>query len=175
MAIGAERNRDDGRSARRAGRPQPAALSYREIYRDVVLGAKVVRPKTIRPCPRRQSSTFTPEPSSWPMGSPPTEAVTAIRNQTMITVQAVGVPGGLATVAPNGCFRDADHPGLLGAKHLFLRPRAQREIRQGWFEEINQEDIDAIVFLQAASSWTWERDTQSPLPEGYSPRSAIPR
>jgi len=83
------------------------SLSFREVSELAYYGAKVVHPKTIRPCLERNialriKNTFHPEhpgteivPNSQKT-SGVLKAVTAIRNQTLVTVQGggmMGVPG----------------------------------------------------------------------------------
>jgi aspartate kinase len=83
------------------------ALSYREVSELAFYGAKVLHPKTMRPCienniPLRIKNTFNPEhpgtvivPDS-PQANGGIRAVTAIKNLSLITVEGkgmLGVPG----------------------------------------------------------------------------------
>ncbi|MGB7537092.1 MAG: aspartate kinase [Anaerolineales bacterium] len=147
------------------------SLSYREISEMAYYGAKVVHPKTIRPCVERQiplwiKNTFHPgHPGTVILANgQPTDgvikAVTAIRDQTMITVQGggmMGVPGiaarAFAAVARMGvsvtlitqasseqsiCF---SVPGPHGKSvHDVLKEEFRREI--------DREDIDSIDLLE---------------------------
>jgi aspartokinase/homoserine dehydrogenase 1 len=147
------------------------SLSYREISEMAYYGAKVVHPKTIRPCIDRQiplwiKNTFHPDhPGTVILANGQAtdgviKAVTAIRNQTMITVQGggmMGVPGiaarTFATVARMGvsvtlitqasseqsiCFSVPGHNGKS------VKDVLEEEFRR----EIDREDIDAIEILE---------------------------
>ncbi len=147
------------------------SLSYREISEMAYYGAKVVHPKTIRPCIEHQiplwiKNTFHPEhPGTVILANGQAtdgviKAVTAIRNQTMITVQGggmMGVPGiaarAFAAVARMSvsvtlitqasseqsiCFSVPGHSGKSVKEVL------EEEFRR----EIEREDIDAIDFLE---------------------------
>jgi bifunctional aspartokinase / homoserine dehydrogenase 1 len=148
------------------------SLSYREIAELAYYGAKVVHPKTIRPCverkiPIRIKNTFHPDHpgtvivSNGEKTSGVVKAVTAIRDQTLVTVQGggmMGVPGIAArtfgTVARLGvsitmitqasseqsiCF-SVPSPSGKAVKHAL-----DEEFRK----EIERRDIDAIELLDA--------------------------
>jgi aspartokinase/homoserine dehydrogenase 1 len=147
------------------------SLSYREISEMAYYGAKVVHPKTIRPCVERQiplwiKNTFRPDHSGTVIlanGQATRgviKAVTAIRDQTMITVQGggmMGVPGiaarTFAAVARMGvsvtlitqasseqsiCF---SVPGVSGKS-------VQSVLEEEFRREIDREDIDAVEALE---------------------------
>ncbi|MBN1440570.1 MAG: aspartate kinase [Anaerolineales bacterium] len=147
------------------------SLSYREISEMAYYGAKVVHPKTIRPCIERQiplwiKNTFHPDHpgtvilANGQATSVVVKAVTAIRNQTMITVQGggmMGVPGiaarTFAAVARMGvsvtlitqasseqsiCFSVPGHGGKS----------VQEVLEEEFRREIDRDDIDAVELLE---------------------------
>lgn len=82
-------------------------LTYREVSELAYYGAKVLHPKTIRPCvengiPLRIKNTFNPDhPGTLIVGDEAAEqgnikAVTAVKNQSLVTIEGrgmMGVPG----------------------------------------------------------------------------------
>jgi bifunctional aspartokinase / homoserine dehydrogenase 1 len=148
------------------------SLSYREISEMAYYGAKVVHPKTIRPCVERNiplwiKNTFNP-------GHPGTEimangraasgvikAVTSIRDQTMVTVQGggmMGVPGiaarTFATVARMGVSVTLITQASSEQSICFSVPThngksVQSHLEDEFRKEIDREDIDAVDLLEA--------------------------
>jgi bifunctional aspartokinase / homoserine dehydrogenase 1 len=147
------------------------SLSYREISEMAYYGAKVVHPKTIHPCVERKiplwiKNTFHPDHPGTKIladgqkASGVIKAVTAIRDQTLVTVKGggmMGVPGiaarTFAAVAKMGvsvtlitqasseqsiCFSVPAHNG----KHV------QAHLEDEFRKEIEREDIDAIEMLE---------------------------
>jgi aspartokinase/homoserine dehydrogenase 1 len=147
------------------------SLSYREISEMAYYGAKVVHPKTIRPCierriPLRIKNTFHPEHpgtvilSNGQAASGVIKAVTAIRDQTMITVQGggmMGVPGiaarTFAVVAKTGVSVTMITQASSEQSICFSVPSsggkaAQTGLEEEFRREIEREDIDAIQLLE---------------------------
>jgi aspartokinase/homoserine dehydrogenase 1 len=148
------------------------SLSYREISEMAYYGAKVVHPKTIRPCVERNiplwiKNTFNP-------GHPGTEimangraasgvikAVTSIRDQTMVTVQGggmMGVPGiaarTFATVARMAVSVTLITQASSEQSICFSVPThngksVQSHLEDEFRKEIDREDIDAVDLLEA--------------------------
>jgi aspartokinase/homoserine dehydrogenase 1 len=148
------------------------SLSYKEISEMSFYGAKVVHPKTIRPCverkiPIRIKNTFNPgHPGTLIVAdsqrtSGVVKAVTAIRDQTMITVQGggmMGVPGIAArtfrTVARMGISVTMITQASSEQSICFSVPSGVgRAARAGLAEEFRREiergDIDDIEILEA--------------------------
>jgi aspartokinase/homoserine dehydrogenase 1 len=146
-------------------------LSYREISEMAYYGAKVVHPKTIRPCVERQiplriKNTFHPDhPGTLILANGRAtdgviKAVTAIRNQTMITVQGggmMGVPGiaarTFAAVARMGVSVTMITQASSEQSICFSVPGSSgKSVQDGLEEEfrreIDREDIDAIDILE---------------------------
>jgi len=146
-------------------------LSYREISEMAYYGAKVVHPKTIRPCVERQiplriKNTFHPDhPGTLILANGQAtdgviKAVTAIRNQTMITVQGggmMGVPGiaarTFAAVARMGVSVTMITQASSEQSICFSVPGSSgKSVQDGLEEEfrreIDREDIDAIDILE---------------------------
>jgi aspartate kinase len=147
------------------------SLSYREISEMAFYGAKVVHPKTIHPCIERRiplwiKNTFNP-------GHPGTviladgrassgviKAVTAIRNQTMITVQGrgmLGIPGiaarTFAAVARMGVSvtmitQASSEQNISFWVPSFSGKAAQAGLEDEFRREIDREDIDAIELVE---------------------------
>jgi aspartokinase/homoserine dehydrogenase 1 len=147
------------------------SLSYREISEMAYYGAKVVHPKTIRPCVERQiplwiKNTFHPDHSGTVIlanGQPANgviKAVTAIRDQTMITVQGggmMGVPGiaarAFAAVARMGVSVTLITQASSEQSICFSVPgphgkSVQDVLEEEFRREIDREDIDAIDLLE---------------------------
>jgi aspartokinase/homoserine dehydrogenase 1 len=147
------------------------SLSYREISEMAYYGAKVVHPKTIRPCidhkiPLRIKNTFHPEHPGTVIladGQKATgviKAVTAIRDQTMVTVQGggmMGVPGiaarTFAAVARMGVSVTMITQASSEQSICFSVPsRSGKSVQSGLEEEfrreIEREDIDAVEMLK---------------------------
>jgi aspartokinase/homoserine dehydrogenase 1 len=146
------------------------SLSYREISEMSYYGAKVVHPKTIRPCverniPLRIKNTFHPDHPGTEIltngrrTSGVIKAVTAIRDQTIVTVQGggmMGVPGIAArtfdTVARLGVSVTLITQASSEQSICFSVPSASGKTVQDGLEEefrreIDREDIDAIDLL----------------------------
>jgi aspartokinase/homoserine dehydrogenase 1 len=153
-----------------AARSLPS-LSYREISEMAYYGAKVVHPKTIRPCVERQiplwiKNTFHPDHSGTVIlanGQPANgviKAVTAIRDQTMITVQGggmMGVPGiaarAFAAVARMGVSVTLITQASSEQSICFSVPgphgkSVQDVLEEEFRREIDREDIDAVDLLE---------------------------
>jgi aspartokinase/homoserine dehydrogenase 1 len=147
------------------------SLSYREISEMAYYGAKVVHPKTIRPCVERQiplwiKNTFHPDHPGTVIlanGQPTSgviKAVTAIRDQTMITVQGggmMGVPGiagrAFAAVARMGVSVTLITQASSEQSICFSVPgphgkSVQDVLEEEFRREIDREDIDAIDLLE---------------------------
>jgi aspartokinase/homoserine dehydrogenase 1 len=147
------------------------SLSYREISEMAYYGAKVVHPKTIRPCVERQiplwiKNTFHPDHSGTVIlanGQPANgviKAVTAIRDQTMITVQGggmMGVPGiaarAFAAVARMGVSVTLITQASSEQSICFSVPgphgkSVQDVLEEEFRREIDREDIDAVDLLE---------------------------
>lgn len=147
------------------------SLSYREISEMAYYGAKVVHPKTIRPCVERQiplwiKNTFRPEHpgtvilANGQKTSQVIKAVTAIRDQTMITVQGggmMGVPGiaarTFAAVARMGVSVTMITQASSEQSICFSVPGSSgKSVQDGLEEEfrreIDREDIDAVEVLE---------------------------
>ena len=147
------------------------SLSYREISEMAYYGAKVVHPKTIRPCIERQiplwiKNTFHPDhPGTLILAngqktSGVIKAVTAIRDQTMITVQGggmMGVPGiaarTFAAVARMGVSVTMITQASSEQSICFSVPSQSGKAVQAGLEdefrrEIDREDIDAVEMLE---------------------------
>jgi aspartate kinase len=148
------------------------SLSYREISEMAYYGAKVVHPKTIRPCVERNiplwiKNTFHPEhPGTEIMAngkaaSGVIKAVTSVREQTMVTVQGggmMGVPGiaarTFATVARMGVSVTLITQASSEQSICFSVPAhngksVQSHLEEEFRKEINREDIDAIELLES--------------------------
>lgn len=148
------------------------SLSYREISEMAYYGAKVVHPKTIRPCvelkiPIRIKNTFHPDHagtvivSNGELTNGVVKAVTAIRDQTMITVQGggmMGVPGIAArtfgTVARLGVSITMITQASSEQSICFSVPspsgRAVRiALDEEFRREIERRDIDSIELLES--------------------------
>jgi aspartokinase/homoserine dehydrogenase 1 len=147
------------------------SLSYREISEMAYYGAKVVHPKTIRPCIERQiplwiKNTFHPEHpgtvilANGQAASGVIKAVTAIRNQTMITVQGggmLGVPGiaarTFAAVARMGVSvtmitQASSEQSICFSVPSFSGKAAQAGLEDEFRREIDREDIDAVALME---------------------------
>jgi aspartokinase/homoserine dehydrogenase 1 len=147
------------------------SLSYREISEMAYYGAKVVHPKTIRPCVERQiplwiKNTFHPDHpgtvilANGQATSGVIKAVTAIRDQTMITVQGggmMGVPGiaarTFAAVARMGVSVTLITQASSEQSICFSVPGPSGKLVQSGLEEefrreIDREDIDAVERLE---------------------------
>jgi aspartokinase/homoserine dehydrogenase 1 len=147
------------------------SLSYREISEMAYYGAKVVHPKTIRPCVERRiplwiKNTFHPDQpgtlilSNGEASSGVIKAVTAIRDQSMITVQGggmMGVPGiaarTFAAVAGMGVSVTMITQASSEQSICFSVPsRNGKAVRTGLEEEFRREidrrDIDAVEILE---------------------------
>jgi aspartokinase/homoserine dehydrogenase 1 len=147
------------------------SLSYREISEMAYYGAKVVHPKTIRPCvekniPIRIKNTFHPDhPGTMILANGQTssgviKAVTAIRDQTVVTVQGggmMGVPGIAArtfgTVARLGVSVTMITQASSEQSICFSVPSASGDaVRTGLNEEFRREiergDIDSVELLE---------------------------
>jgi aspartokinase/homoserine dehydrogenase 1 len=147
------------------------SLSYREISEMAFYGAKVVHPKTIRPCVERNiplwiKNTFHPDhPGTVILAngqntSGVIKAVTAIRDQTLVTVQGggmMGVPGiaarTFATVARMGVSVTLITQASSEQSICFSVPSGSGKTVQSGLEEefrreIDREDIDAIELLE---------------------------
>ncbi len=147
------------------------SLSYREISEMAYYGAKVVHPKTIRPCVERQiplwiKNTFHPDqPGTLILANGQKtngviKAVTAIRDQTMITVQGggmMGVPGiaarTFAAVARMGVSVTMITQASSEQSICFSVPgQSGKSVQSGLEEEfrreIDREDIDAVELLE---------------------------
>lgn len=148
------------------------ALSYREISEMAFYGAKVVHPKTIRPCverniPIRIKNTFQPDHpgtlivSNSQLASGVMKAVTAIRGQTMLTVQGggmMGVPGIAArtfgTVARLGVSVTMITQASSEQSICFTVPSAsgrivQTGLQEEFRREIERRDIDDVKILDS--------------------------
>jgi aspartate kinase len=148
------------------------SLSYREISEMAYYGAKVVHPKTIRPCVERNiplwiKNTFHPDhPGTEIMAngqaaSGVIKAVTSIRDQTMVTVQGggmMGVPGiaarTFATVARMGVSVTLITQASSEQSICFSVPAhngkaVQSHLEEEFRKEIDREDIDAVDLLEA--------------------------
>jgi bifunctional aspartokinase / homoserine dehydrogenase 1 len=147
------------------------SLSYREISEMAYYGAKVVHPKTIRPCverniPIRIKNTFHPDhpgtaiQANGQKASGVIKAVTANRDQTMVTVQGggmMGVPGiaarTFATVARMGVSVTLITQASSEQSICFSVPSSsgkavQTSLEEEFRREIDREDIDAIDLLE---------------------------
>jgi aspartate kinase len=150
------------------------SLSYREISEMAYYGAKVVHPKTIRPCverniPLRIKNTFHPEHPGTAIvadgrkTSRVIKAVTSIREQTMVTVQGggmMGVPGiaarTFATVARLGVSVTMITQASSEQSICFSVPAASGKtvhsaLEEEFRREIDREDIDAIELLETCA------------------------
>jgi bifunctional aspartokinase / homoserine dehydrogenase 1 len=146
------------------------SLSYREISEMAYYGAKVVHPKSIRPCVEKNiplliKNTFHPDhPGTMILAngkktSGVIKAVTAIRDQTMVTVQGggmMGVPGIAArtfgTVARLGVSVTMITQASSEQSICFSVPSASGDaVRKGLNEEFHREiergDIDSVELL----------------------------
>jgi aspartokinase/homoserine dehydrogenase 1 len=147
------------------------SLSYREISEMAYYGAKVVHPKTIRPCVERQiplwiKNTFHPDRpgtvilANGKAANGVVKAVTAIRDQTMITVQGggmMGVPGiaarTFAAVAAMGVSVTLITQASSEQSICFSVPGSSgKSVQSGLEEEFRREidrgDIDAVEALE---------------------------
>ncbi len=150
------------------------SLSYREISEMAYYGAKVVHPKTIRPCverniPLRIKNTFHPDHPGTAIVADGRKtnrvikAVTAIRDQTMVTVQGggmMGVPGiaarTFATVARLGVSVTLITQASSEQSICFSVPTASGKtvhsaLEDEFRKEIDREDIDAIELLESCA------------------------
>jgi aspartokinase/homoserine dehydrogenase 1 len=147
------------------------SLSYREISEMAYYGAKVVHPRTIRPCIDRKiplwiKNTFHPEHpgtvilANGQRASGVIKAVTAIRDQTMVTVQGggmMGVPGiaarTFAAVARLGASVTMITQASSEQSICFSVPsrngkNVQAGLEEEFRREIDREDIDAVDLLK---------------------------
>ncbi|MGD0806610.1 MAG: aspartate kinase [Anaerolineales bacterium] len=150
------------------------SLSYREISEMAYYGAKVVHPKAIRPCverniPLRIKNTFNPDhPGTEILAngrktSGVIKAVTAIRDQTMVTVMGggmMGVPGiaarTFATVARMGVSVTLITQASSEQSICFSLPASSGKpvhsaLEEEFRREIDREDIDAIDLLESCA------------------------
>jgi aspartate kinase len=148
------------------------SLSYKEISEMAFYGAKVVHPKTIRPCverkiPIRIKNTFNPDHpgtlivANGQLTSGVVKAVTAIRDQTMITVQGggmMGVPGiaarAFGTVARLGVSVTMITQASSEQSICFSVPSgsgkaAQSGLEEEFRREIERGDIDDIEIMES--------------------------
>ena len=144
-----------------------AELSYREIAELAYFGAKVLHPKTIRPVidagiGLRICNTFNPShPGTRLVGNGgdsknPLKAVTAIRNQQMITVEGrgmLGVPGVAArtfgAVASTGTSvplitQASSEQSICFAVPAEAAARVVKALEAAFSEELADQDIDRI-------------------------------
>jgi aspartate kinase len=147
------------------------SLSYREISEMAYYGAKVVHPKTIRPCmdngiPLWIKNTFHPDHpgtlirDNGGASSGVIKAVTAIRDQMMLTVQGggmMGVPGiaarTFAAVARMGVSVTMITQASSEQSICFSVPNrngraVQAELEEEFRREIDRKDIDAVEILE---------------------------
>lgn len=147
------------------------SLSYREISEMAYYGAKVVHPKTIRPCmdngiPLWIKNTFHPDHpgtlirDNGGASSGVIKAVTAIRDQMMLTVQGggmMGVPGiaarTFAAVARMGVSVTMITQASSEQSICFSVPNrngraVQSELEEEFRREIDRKDIDAVEILE---------------------------
>jgi aspartate kinase len=147
------------------------SLSYREISEMAYYGAKVVHPKTIRPCmdngiPLWIKNTFHPDHpgtlirDNGGASSGVIKAVTAIRDQMMLTVQGggmMGVPGiaarTFAAVARMGVSVTMITQASSEQSICFSVPNrngraVKAELEEEFRREIDRKDIDAVEILE---------------------------
>ncbi|MFN2298345.1 MAG: aspartate kinase [Anaerolineales bacterium] len=147
------------------------SLSYREISEMAYYGAKVVHPKTIRPCmdngiPLWIKNTFHPDHpgtlirDNGGASSGVIKAVTAIRDQMMLTVQGggmMGVPGiaarTFAAVARMGVSVTMITQASSEQSICFSVPNrngraVKAELEEEFRREIERKDIDAVEILE---------------------------
>ncbi len=142
-------------------------LSYREVSELAFYGAKVLHPKTMRPCvengiPLRIKNTFNPEhpgtvivPDA-PNGNGGIKAVTAIKNLSLITVEGKGMMGipGIAARTFGAVARDNQSVLLITQASseqsiCFATPddatrRIIRSLEDEFKVELARQDIDRI-------------------------------
>ena len=142
-------------------------LSYREVSELAFYGAKVLHPKTMRPCvengiPLRIKNTFNPEhpgtvivPDA-PNGNGGIKAVTAIKNLSLITVEGKGMMGipGIAARTLGAVARDNQSVLLITQASseqsiCFATPddatrRIIRSLEDEFKVELARQDIDRI-------------------------------
>ncbi|MBN2084988.1 MAG: aspartate kinase [Anaerolineales bacterium] len=147
------------------------SLSYREISEMAFYGAKVVHPKTIRPCIERGiplwiKNTFHPDhPGTVILANGQTtsdviKAVTAIRNQTLITVKGggmLGIPGIAArtfavvarmSVSVTMITQASSEQSICLSVPSSSGKAVQAGLEEEFRREIDREDIDAIEALE---------------------------
>ncbi len=142
-------------------------LSFREIAELAYYGARVLHPKSIRPCidndiPLRIKNSFNPDHAGTvivrqaPAGSSPMKAVTAITNLSLITVEGrgmIGVPG-IAARTFGAVARDGVNVLLITQASseqsiCFAIPAAAAEqvvtaLETEFAQELQRRDIDTI-------------------------------
>jgi len=142
-------------------------LSYREVSELAFYGAKVLHPKTMRPCvengiPLRIKNTFNPEHPGTvivpdvPNGNGGIKAVTAIKNLSLITVEGKGMMGipGIAARTFGAVARDNQSVLLISQASseqsiCFATPddatkRIIRSLEDEFKVELARQDIDRI-------------------------------
>ncbi|MCP4362175.1 MAG: aspartate kinase, partial [Chloroflexi bacterium] len=151
-----------------------ATLSYREVSELAFYGAKVLHPKTMRPCvanniPLRIKNTFNPDHPGTVIvpngenGNGGIKAVTAIKNLSLITVEGtgmLGVPGIAARTF--GAVAQGGHSVLLISQAsseqsicFAAADLATADIIAGlekaFTEELQRQDIDRIWAMESVS------------------------
>jgi aspartokinase/homoserine dehydrogenase 1 len=142
-------------------------LSYREVSELAFYGAKVLHPKTMRPCvengiPLRIKNTFNPEHPGTvivpdvPNGNGGIKAVTAINNLSLVTVEGKGMMGipGIAARTFGAVARDNQSVLLISQASseqsiCFATPddatkRIIRSLEDEFKVELARQDIDRI-------------------------------
>ena len=150
------------------------SLSYREVSELAFYGAKVLHPKTIRPCvenniPLRIKNTFNPDHAGTvivpdiPGANGGIKAVTAIKNLSLITIEGkgmLGVPGIAARTF--GAVAQGGHSVLLISQAsseqsicFAAADSASAEIiaalESTFAEELQRHDIDRIWTMEPVS------------------------
>jgi aspartate kinase len=151
-----------------------ATLSYREVSELAFYGAKVLHPKTMRPCvenniPLRIKNTFNPShPGSVIVPDTPGQnggmkAVTAIKNLSLITVEGkgmLGVPGIAArtfgAVARSGhsvllISQASSEQSICFAAENEATQRIIADLEREFAEELKRQDIDRIWAMEPVS------------------------
>ncbi len=149
-------------------------LSYREVSELAYYGAKVLHPKTMRPCienniPLRIKNTFNPSHPGTVIvdhktnGNGGIKAVTGIKHLSMITVEGTGMIGipGIAARTFSAVARTKVSVLLISQASseqsiCFAVPESQNEIvinslRAEFAEELKRRDIDSVWAMHDVS------------------------
>ncbi len=148
-------------------------LSYREVSELAYYGAKVLHPKTMRPCvenaiPLRIKNTFNPNHPGTVIvdsaeGNGGIKAVTAIKNLSLVTVEGTGMIGipGIAARTFSAVARTAASVLLISqasseqsicfALGSDIAPNVVTSLQSEFDEELDRRDIDSVWSMDNVS------------------------